>query len=146
MSFTDGAEPGMGVGLALAVVGGAVSVALGMMLVSLAEDASSFDLLFSLQISFFAFLFGVVVIGFAAVVIGLPLTWVLTRYRLESPWAYPVAGFLAGAALVLLVPVLTGDLRGSSAFEFLPLAWIGGLPGGICGAVWWLSYRRRVAR
>ena len=148
MSFADerGVEPGLRVGLAAAVLGGALSVALGVMLVLLGGDAASFDLLLNLQIALIAFLSAVIVIGLAAIAIGLPVTWMLAHYRLESPWAYPIAGFLAGAALVAFVPVLIGDTRGGSVFEFVALAWIGGLPGGICGAIWWLSYRRRVSR
>ena len=148
MSFADerGVEPRLGVSLAVSVLGGALSVGLGVMLVFLGGNASSFDLLFSLEVSVIAFIFANVVIGFAAIVIGLPLTWALTRCGLESPWAYPLAGFLAGAAFVVFVPVLIGDTRGGSIFEFVALAWIGGLPGAICGTIWWLTYRRRASR
>jgi hypothetical protein len=145
LNFTEerGFETGLGAGLAAAVLGGALSVALGVMLVFLGGDPSSFELLFSLQVAVIAFLIAAFVIGLAAIAVGLPLTWMFAQYGLENPWIYPLVGFVSGAALVVFVPLLIG---GGSIFELLPLAWVGGLPGAICGAIWWLTYRRRASR
>ena len=82
------------------------------------------------------------VIALAAALIGLPLTWLLARRRREAAWTYPAAGLFAGAALT------AGFFRISSAGaarppdEWLQIASIGAVPGFVCGAFWWLLYRR----
>lgn len=142
MSFVDarGLEGRQGAPFALSVLGAALVTALGTFIL-LVSDSEPLGALFA---AFIAFLIAVFAIGLAAGIIGLPLTLLLARNGMERPWSYPRAGFVAGAALVTFTPVLTGDMRGDSVLEFLPFAWVGALPGGVCGTIWWLAYRRHM--
>ena len=127
---------------ALAVFGTALFTALAALILTLLDDGAAVDLPMAVMIAGFTFAAAAVVIAFAAALIGLPLTWFLARNRLEAPWIYPLAGLSAGGLIIVFLPVLAGELRGGAAFEFLRLAWIGALPGGVCGTIWWLAYRR----
>lgn len=144
MSVFDENDPIAGrphVGFLLAVAGPAFLVALGFVL-SFGFDLPDPALLAGVFLT--ALFAAAAIIALAAVLIGLPLTWLLEQWRLETPWSYPLAGFLAGAALIVLGPALFGELRGDTPFEFLPYAWIGALPGALSGAIWWWAYRRHV--
>lgn len=81
----------------------------------------------------------------AGLVIGLPLTWVLASNRLEGPWTYPTVGFAVGATIVMLFYslVFASDPELIIA-QFGPLVLVGGLPGGVYGALWWHFHRRHV--
>jgi hypothetical protein len=87
----------------------------------------------------FAFVCATIVMALATALIGLPLSWLLASRGLERPWSYPLAGLLAGAALVLLVPLLTGGDPLADMSRFTP---VGALPGALSGAIWWFAHRR----
>jgi hypothetical protein len=141
----DRIESDYGNAYLLAVAGAAAFTALGVVLVAIGSEGLSTDLAALPMIFLFAFLVAVVIIGLSALLIGLPLTWLLARHRLERPWTYPFAGLAAGAGLVTLAPsLLSGDLRIKAFLEFLPYAPVGALPGCLCGAIWWRIYRRHM--
>lgn len=89
-------------------------------------------------------IFTLVFSAVAAALIGLPLTWLLARNRWESPWTYPTAGLVAGAAL------LVGFDPFGPTYVWLPVdklvltAALGAVPGFVCGLSWWHYYRRHV--
>jgi hypothetical protein len=82
------------------------------------------------------------VIAVSAGFIGLPLTWLLARSGRERPWTYPVAGLIAGAGL--LVGYFQIGMAGvwRPVGELLLIVALGGIPGSVCGLVWWRRYRR----
>ena len=90
----------------------------------------------------FVFLIALVVIGVAAVGIGLPLTVLLAQRDWERAWTYPLAGFATGALLVLLAPLLLDIPRAGGLLAWLPFTPVGALSGLVCGAIWWLAFRR----
>jgi membrane associated rhomboid family serine protease len=96
------------------------------------------------ELQIFAAAFGgaTVLIGIAGAVLGLPLTWLLARHRLETPWAYPLAGFVAGAAIILLLAVALDGMNGAALHDGPQFLLAGAVPGCICGASWWWFYRR----
>jgi len=132
------------VGFLLAVLGPALLTAFGFAFSFGFDSSDAGGLPWLATLFLVAFLVAAVIIAFAALLIGLPLTWLLEQWRMETPWSYPLAGFIAGAALIALVPAMFGALRAEAPFEFLPYIWIGALPGSICGAIWWWAYRRHV--
>lgn len=136
----DRVEGGHGNALLLAIAVPALLIALGFVLLIVRDES------LGAQVAVFlaALVFVVPVIAIAVFVIGLPLTWLLARWRLERIWTYPAAGFVAGATLVVFVPYLTGDTRTGASLEFLPFALIGALPGALSGAIWWWAHRRYV--
>lgn len=141
MSFVDTSWwEGSGRAFLLAVLGAALSTAFVIFALILSESPSFIGT--AAFIGLYAFVIAAIVIGVAAAIIGLPLTWLAARTGLEGLWTYVVAGFVSGGAMVTLVLALTGDLRGDSVFEFFPYSGIGALPGGVCGALWWLLCRR----
>ena len=96
-------------------------------------------------IFFFALVGSTLGVAAAGLVIGLPLTWVLASNRLEGPWTYPPVGFSVGATIVLLFYGLVFAWAPGEILEmFGPLILVGGLPGGIYGALWWYFHRRHV--
>jgi hypothetical protein len=123
------------IGFALAVLAPALLVALAFVLSFGFDDA---DLAWRANVFLLAFFVAAMIIALAALLIGLPLTWLLEQWRIETPWSYPLAGFIAGAAVIVVAPALFGE----APFEFLPYAWIGALPGAVSGAIWWRAYRR----
>ena len=124
----------------LAVVGPALLTAVGTIVLTGFESGQSEDIA---SLFLMTFALAAAVIAIASIVIGLPLTWLLEQRGLERPWSYPLAGFIAGGAIIVLVPALLNEDRGGP-FEFLPFAWVGALPGCFCGAIWWWTYRRHV--
>ena len=126
----------------LAVGGSALATALTVLLLSAIEGGADSDPAGLAGFFLLTLIVATVVIGAAAVLIGLPLTWLCARLRIERAWTYPLAGFAAGAALVVLTPVLTGGEGSDSMLEFTPYAWVGALPGALCGAIWWWVHRR----
>ena len=129
----------------LAVGGSALATALAVLLLSAIDDWPGVDPALLAGFFLLTLIFATVVIAAAALLIGLPLTWLCARRRIERAWTYPLAGFLAGAALVVLTPVLIGTLDAGEMLEFLPFAWVGALPGALCGAIWWRVHRRHEA-
>lgn len=147
MSFLGEDDPAVRrrhAGFALAVLGPALPTAFAVAAGFGFDAADGADLAWVATLFLVAFFFAAVIIALAASLIGLPLTWLFEQWRLETPWIYPLAGFVAGAALIVLTPALVGELRGDAPFEFLPYAWIGALPGALSGAIWWWAYRRHV--
>jgi hypothetical protein len=89
----------------------------------------------------FVFLFSVFAIAsISMLLIALPVTLVLSKVKLERPWAYPTLGFLTGCAVSLLFAEL--PLNGS---EWLEVAMVGGMAGAVAGQIWWTAYRRDVS-
>ncbi len=84
---------------------------------------------------FFTFLVMSAIGMFAAFIVGLPLTYLLGRLRLERPWIYPTLGAATGAMVAWL-------LFGRGTNEALLLAGLGSVPGGIAGLIWWTFHRR----
>lgn len=84
------------------------------------------------------------VTAMAAALIGLPLTWLLARGGRETAWAYPAAGLVAGAAVTIAFFGMGVGGAGRPAAEWLLIASFGAAPGFVCGALWWLRYRRHV--
>ena len=143
MSFVDTSWwEGSGRAFLLAVLGAALFTAFVIFVLILYESPRFIGA--AALIGLYAFVIAAIVIGIAAAIIGLPLTWLAARAGLEGVWTYVLAGFASGGAVVTLVPSLTGDLRGDSVFEFLPYSGIGALPGAVCGALWWLLCRRHL--
>ncbi|HEU0098949.1 MAG TPA: hypothetical protein VFQ67_09265 [Allosphingosinicella sp.] len=91
----------------------------------------------------FAPIAAALVVALAAALIGLPLTWLLQRSRSEAPWTYPAAGLVAGAAVMTGFFGIGAD-GGRPAGEWLLIASVGAVPGLVCGAAWWLRYRRHL--
>ena len=82
------------------------------------------------------------VVAISAALIGLPLTWLLARSRKETRWTYPGAGLAVGAFL-LVGFFRTGPAAAwRPAGEWLLIASLGGMPGLVCGFIWWRRYRR----
>lgn len=141
MSFSDlGWTPAEDGGLAFlyAVLGSALFATVATVAVFLPEP----DGLLSLNFLLFGFLTAVIVIGLAGLVIGLPLTVLLMQLDWERAWTYPVAGFVMGALLVLIAPLLMNVSRAGSPLEFVIFIPVGALSGLICGSIWWFAYRR----
>lgn len=126
----------------LAVGGSASATALAVALLSAYSDGPRTDPALLGGFFLLAMIAAAVVIGAAALLIGLPLTWLCARLRIERDWTYPLAGLVAGGAIVLLLPVLTGGPGGDATLAFLPYIWVGALPGALCGAIWWHVHRR----
>jgi len=128
-------------GFAKAVAGTAFLIAVGtaaIMVYTSPEGAGFLPFFF-----FVALLGSMIGVAAAGIVIGLPLTWVLSSNRLEGPWTYPPVGFLVGATLVLIVYNLVFAWAPREVIPmFVPLVLVGGLPGGIYGALWWYFHRR----
>ncbi|MET1113120.1 MAG: hypothetical protein ABWX67_16500 [Allosphingosinicella sp.] len=126
----------------LAVVGAALTAAV-MMSAGIAIDGSPAPPLPFLFVA--AWLGAALVIALAAVLIGLPLTLLLARTGRESPWAYPAAGSVAGAAILGLFLRLDSPLDSPPLADLLfYAACFGAVPGGICGLLWWILYRREL--
>lgn len=135
-------------GFVLAVLGSALAVALAatvlaILPVSGGEDDAA-DLTFAPLVFLFTLVTATVIIAAAAIILGLPLTWVLASNGIEEPWSYPLAGFLAGGGPIWLLPLLTDP--DSGYLMTYPAALTGGGAGALCGGIWWLTYRRHAVR
>ena len=88
---------------------------------------------------FFFFLPGFLAIGaIGTAILGLPLTLLLHRVRLEGVGAYVGAGFAIGTLIAKLV--FTSEFRDTLGFYFV---W-GGVPAAFWGLTWRLTARRPV--
>ena len=74
-------------------------------------------------------------------VIGIPLTVALSKFRLEGPSSYPIAGFIAGMAVAVLFFTPIGEPYRFDVFLFQ--LFCGAVPGAFAGAVWWHMFRRQ---
>ena len=74
-----------------------------------------------------------------AIIIGLPLTLLLTRNRLESGYTHTLTGAAlgAGGAWLFLGSAAKNDPSGE-----LIVGMLGSIPGGLTGLFWWLLQRR----
>ena len=99
--------------------------------------ASALDFVFILTA-----ILALIVTAVAAAVLGLPLTWLLAGLGWETPWTYPSAGLVAGAALLTAFDPFAGDYSWLAVDEAALTAALGGLPGFVCGLIWWRLYRR----
>ena len=79
------------------------------------------------------------VAAFCAIVFGIPIFAYLGSLKRDMVLFYIVAGFVVG-----LIPgyVMIGREQGIAA---LLICLSGGIPGAVCGLVWWLLARRHVA-
>ena len=128
-------------GFAKAVAGTAILIAVAsVVIMSITSSGEGLTFIF-----FFALIGSMFGVAAAGLIIGLPLTWVLANNRLESPWTYPPVGFSVGATIVLLLYGLVFASEPEAILaSFGPLTLVGGLPGGIYGALWWYFHRRHV--
>lgn len=143
MSFTDPAGTkrlGAVQALLLSIAGSAAFTAVSTVVIVIAGTGIA-DVVLSLLTLVVSFVTASIVIGVSAVVVGLPLTWVLSQSRLEQPWIYPLCGFVTGALLIGAYGLARESSVGLSSAA-LPFTLLGALPGSICGAIWWLAYRR----
>ena len=76
----------------------------------------------------------------ASLIIGLPLTAILTRFRAESSMAYVTVGIVSGIALPLAILAWMGAEGGWW------LALIGAFSGAITGRTWWVEARDPLVR
>jgi hypothetical protein len=90
----------------------------------------------------FVLIVSALVIALVAALIGLPLTWLLARRRWEAPWTYPTAGLIVGAAVTVGYFSIGSTGQSRPAEEWLQIVSFGAGPGLVCGALWWLLYRR----
>jgi hypothetical protein len=143
MAFLDrhGLEDGGGA-FAKAVGGAALFTAAATFALLTADGATTMD--GALLAGLTAFFVAVIVVGLSAGALGLPLTRMLERYRLERSWVYPVAGFVLGVSVLSGLLIATESLRSGTVAELLLFAPVGALPGSICGAIWWWVHRRKV--
>jgi len=72
-----------------------------------------------------------------------PLTAILSKYRIESTLTYPVAGFVVGMGVAALFFTPMYEPYTYEIFLFHLLC--GAVPGAIAGAVWWRAYRSKRA-
>lgn len=70
----------------------------------------------------------------AAVVVGLPLSWLLNRFNLESRTVYTTAGAFTGTGVLALVAFWTG-MPPFSTYYFGFIA-LGALSGAVSGWTW----------
>ena len=123
-------------------VGGAALTATAMAVVGIRLDGTAGPVPPLPFLVIAALIVSVLVISMAAAFIGLPLTGLLARRGWESPWAYPASGLVLGGALTVgfFGSGWAGEPR--RADEWLQIASLGAVPGLVCGASWWLLYRR----
>ncbi len=138
MSYLDRSNAYNEIGCAaffLSVVGGSVITSVGLIIYSLVVAGAS-GLVGSAMLLVFGVLLSSAIGAIPAFFIGLPLTYLLARYRLERVWVYPLAGTLAGA--------LTGWLLFGSPIDngALGVVLFSAVPGFFAGLIWWFSYRR----
>ena len=146
MSFSDlerSPREDAGLGFLYSVLGSAGFATIGTVAVFLLPES---DLASMANYLLLGFLLATVVIGVAAAAMGLPLTWLLARLGWERAWTYPLAGLVAGSVLVLLFPLLPNASRTGHPLEYALFLPVGALPGFVCGALWWLTYRRHQQR
>lgn len=90
----------------------------------------------------FVLIASALVIALVAALVGLPLTWLLARRRWEAPWTYPAAGSIVGGAVTVGYFSIGSAGQPRPAEEWLQIVSFGAVPGLVCGALWWLQYRR----
>lgn len=139
MSFSDTPSRGTGCGCGLSVLISAAATAVGFAILFYSSGDGDYA-----AVAFVvAFIGATLVIGLAAVVLGLPLTQLLESSGWERPWSYPLAGFVFGAAIAIIVSVAINEPAGQGSDESFVLL-IGALPGALCGGLWWWLERRHV--
>jgi hypothetical protein len=137
LSFSDVPSPRGSRAFFLSVLLGAFVIAGGIAI--LLGDSNP-----EVELQIFAAAFGAaaILIAIAAALVGLPLTWLLASRGLETDWAYPLAGFVAGAAIILLLAVALDGMNGAALHDGPQFLLAGAVPGCVCGASWWWFYRR----
>ena len=140
-----------GGGAFVLAVAGAAAAAAAMVTLAFWFDGPFYPVQLPLLL-LFSLLLATIAIAPAAALIGLPLTWLLARTRSETPWAYPAAGLVAGAALMIGFLQISLSSAGMEArwsapapSDLLLQAAFGGVPGSVCGALWWRLHRRDAA-
>lgn len=127
----------------LAVAGAATTAAAMMTVLIFTGDMPGAGALLAVLVFGLALLGATIVIAPAALLIGLPLTWLLARTGREGAWAYPAAGLISGG--VIAVGFFRIVELGASPEPMRPVleaAPFGALPGLVCGLLWWRLYRR----
>jgi hypothetical protein len=76
-----------------------------------------------------------VLVAVAMLLVGLPVTWLFARQGWERRWTYAGVGFVAGSAAA------AGWLHGERG-DVAAMVLAGGLPGALCGTLWWRFARR----
>lgn len=75
------------------------------------------------------------VCGIAALLVGVPTTFLLSWIRLESLWVYMGLGFLLGTLIAKVF--FASEYRDTLQFY----SQFGGVPGAVWGLSWWLAAR-----
>jgi hypothetical protein len=73
------------------------------------------------------------IVGLAALVIGLPVVTLLTRFECDGAEVRALAGGLAGYGVILAIALANGETLGSGGFVFALAAMVG---GAVLGGVW----------
>lgn len=81
-----------------------------------------------------------VLVFLSAVAVGIPVTLILKRWKLESETTYLWAGALTGF-LVPGIILATVEQNIDVFFRAVPAGILGALSGTITGRTWWRSYR-----
>jgi hypothetical protein len=141
LSFIDARGPARS--FTLAVLGSALTAAT-MVTAFLGADLTELGAQAVATMFVVALIAAAVVIAFAALLVGLPLTFLLEETRSEEAWIYPAAGlFVGGAITIAFDRFVIGD-RLAVPDLLGKMAPFGAVPGGVCGALWWFLYRRHI--
>ena len=120
------------------------AIGIGLILASVLAGAAIAVVSQSAELGAYAFITaGVIAMPFflvGGVMLGLPLTFMLRRLRMESRRVYLFAGAIIGYLTVPTYFFITdGDASGWA------LAVLGAIAGAQTGQTWWLSYRRHTS-
>jgi predicted cation transporter len=130
-------------GFAIAVLGTALALTFALVAYLLLVENDDRHLNAVFEISLVAFAAASVGIGLACLFVGVPLTWILAVNRLENAWIYPLSGVLGGIGVAIVYATLL--LPDPQALQTLPINALGlGLPGAMCGWLWWQFARRHL--
>jgi hypothetical protein len=136
MSFSDSGTFGRGQGCSYSVLISALFTAAAFAIFFFSMSEAEYAALAFIV----AFIGAILIIGPAAVLIGLPLTQVLESNGWERPWSYPLAGLVFGGAIAYILAEAIHEPVTLSSDLFVLL--VGALPGALCGALWWWFERR----
>ena len=90
-----------------------------------------------------AFVIAALIITAAGILIGLPVTYLLSSREAESAGSYLLAGMGSGGAIMLAALLVDHFLgRGLEPAELIEAFVAGAIPGAVCAETWWFLYRR----
>jgi glycerol uptake facilitator-like aquaporin len=90
-----------------------------------------------------AFVIASLIITVAGILIGLPVTHLLSSKGAESSASYLLAGMVSGGA-VMLAALLVDHILGRALepAELIDAFAAGAIPGAVCAGMWWFLYRK----